>query len=197
MGQYYKPYIERDEEKKTYCTWDYDNSAKLTDHSYIGNNFVSGVLHELLDNPARVAWVGDYADEDSDFAIPGYTKEIYDFVWNDEDGSNICKFSKDPERIENGYLVNKTKKVAIDLAEYLDVCGEDEVFDNQTYRWAIHPLPLLCAIGNGRGGGDYHTSTALHPELVGTWAMDEIYYTRAQPDVNIAVVDAAAYMFKE
>ena len=35
--------------------------------------------------------------------------------------------------------------------------------------WQIHPLPLLCADGNGRGGGDYN---GINENMVGIWAYD-------------------------
>jgi hypothetical protein len=37
--------------------------------------------------------------------------------------------------------------------------------------WDIHPLPLLCADGNQRGGGDYY---GANEDLVGSWAYDRI-----------------------
>jgi hypothetical protein len=35
----------------------------------------------------------------------------------------------------------------------------------------FHPLPILTAEGNGRGGGDYR---GADEDLVGTWARDVI-----------------------
>lgn len=58
------------------------------------------------------------------------------------------------------FIVNTTKKQVIDL---WDVKG----FDG----WQIHPLPLLTAEGNDRGGGDYR---GTNMKLVGTWARDFI-----------------------
>ena len=39
------------------------------------------------------------------------------------------------------------------------------------YEMVAHPIPLLTAIGNGKGGGDYHGSCM---DKIGYWACDEI-----------------------
>ena len=45
----------------------------------------------------------------------------------------------------------------------------------------VHPLPLLTACGNDRGGGDYHEG---HPNYnrVGEWAFDLIECTDRKPE---------------
>lgn len=45
---------------------------------------------------------------------------------------------------------------------------------------AVHPLPLLTACGNNRGGGDYHEK---YPDfdLVGIWAFDLIEFANYKP----------------
>jgi hypothetical protein len=43
----------------------------------------------------------------------------------------------------------------------------------------IHPLPLLTADGNGRGGGDYNGEGIDH---VGTWARDRISLMKEIPE---------------
>ena len=45
MGQYYTPIIIRGNSKSTYLCYDYDNGAKLMEHSYFGNGFVETVLN--------------------------------------------------------------------------------------------------------------------------------------------------------
>lgn len=71
------------------------------------------------------------------------------------------------------YLVNLDKK------EYVVV----PVYNQNT--WKVHPLPLLCSAGNGRGGGSYYQAhdkktgdeIECSMELVGTWAYDHICFT--------------------
>ena len=72
MGQYYYPII-LDKEGKIVvwmCAHRYGNGAKLTEHSYMGNNFVQtfefGLSPEGAQHKSRVVWAGDYADPDPD-----------------------------------------------------------------------------------------------------------------------------------
>ena len=71
MGQYYYPTILREKNKRFYSeefySHDYDNGLKLTEHSYCGNHFVETIMAQLLNNPGRLAWIGDY-HSDGDFA---------------------------------------------------------------------------------------------------------------------------------
>ena len=47
--------------------FDFGNSEKLMEHSYIGNSYVEAVMSLISDNSDLYgypfAWVGDYADE--------------------------------------------------------------------------------------------------------------------------------------
>ena len=45
--------------------------------------------------------------------------------------------------------------------------------------WAMHPLPLLTAIGNGLGGGDYR---GVNEEHIGMWAGDLIGVSSIAPE---------------
>lgn len=56
--------------------------------------------------------------------------------------------------------------------------------------WRIHPLPLLTAIGNGLGGGDYY---GINTDDVGTWAWNEIS-VEDEPPVEYTEVK---YTFRE
>ena len=205
MGQYYKPYLrgrygaerkfnpqnaifrtvhaidgelELNDPRKKWdmnCETSYGylfSGLKLMEHSWLENDFVNGVLEAIWDNPCQVAWVGDYADDPSDFNWR-YTQGAYEAVWGNEslpDG----RFDAMPSAHRDGYLVNVTRGQYIDLAEYAEAATYKPKWSKEG-GWCIHPLPLLTAIGNGRGGGDYH---GAHMELVGLWAMDEIAYTQ-------------------
>ena len=169
MGQYYKPiFLGKDENGKDkilgyLSCYDYDNGAKLMEHSYIGNNFV-GAVQALLERGvgkfagSRLVWAGDYADEE-----PGKKKEnLYEL----SEGKLIRKWVK-PAFLR--YAINETKKLYIDLRA---IRGE----------WAIHPIPLLCSEGNGRGGGDYYEQEDNpDDEAVGTWARDVITFSNDRP----------------
>lgn len=60
MGQYYMALIQSEKE-----TFKIDSffGAKLMEHSYMGNAFVDYAASFLHNNPARLAWVGDYAND--------------------------------------------------------------------------------------------------------------------------------------
>lgn len=64
--------------------------------------------------------------------------------------------------------MNHTKKLIVDMST--------AAADSRGFR--IHPLPLLTAEGNGRGGGDYH---GAHETLVGSWARDVISIEKELP----------------
>ena len=62
-------------------------------------------------------------------------------------------------------LVNHDKNQFVDLKKYKEKSTVDG--------WCIFPISLLTALGNGRGGGDYHKDDPL----VGSWAFDTISLT--------------------
>ena len=64
--------------------------------------------------------------------------------------------------LDNKFLLNHDTKEFIDLNSY-----KENAMDKDC--WIIHPLPLLTAIGNDRGGGDFHEDNVGY-ESVGIWA---------------------------
>lgn len=179
------------------------SGLKLTEHSWYGNDFVNGVVERIEGRPAVVAWVGDYADEEEDFkGVEGYTPEIYGRVWPRREGDPRipeAPFPSVPGRHDDGFLVNRTKGLYIDFAVYYRAA---KAKDGGRW-WCIHPLPLLTAIGNGRGNGDYHAWGLLscskrstrNEEMVGAWAMDVLEYAHERPAEGYAEVDYARYAF--
>ena len=160
MGQYYNAVFladktnEADKEfiRATIRAFTFNNGMKLVEHSYIHNSFLSAV--EFLLSPlgifykTRLVWAGDYADPE-----PGSKENLHALCDNKEymphlpvDYCNIMA--------THNFIVNHTKK------QYVTKTGRQ-----------FHPLPLLTAEGNGRGGGDYKGSCE---NLVGTWARDLI-----------------------
>lgn len=148
---------------------DYDNynGLKLMEHSWWANNFCRSLAATLVDNPQKVCWVGDYAEPDEGKALGFDT----DAVWNHDLTKTIAinkRFSMDSVK----YLVNNDKKVYVDLADYKKKSDTDG--------WVVFPVALLTALGNGRGGGDFHGGTG--EDQVGAWAFDEIYLTNDLPE---------------
>ena len=160
MGQFYKAIILADQKRagrEVIRLWsfghDYGYGAKLMEHSYFHNYFVTNFEYQLtpegMYHKSRVVWAGDYADEEED-------KEAYE----KKNLYNLCKQNEThlPLPHQNTkqyrYLVNHSMRLYVDK-------------DNEE----LHPLPLLTCEGNGRGGGDYH---GHHESLCGTWARDKI-----------------------
>jgi len=170
MGQGYRAVILASEtEPEIIRTWidshSYANGYKLMEHSYMGNVYVQGL--EYLISPlgmfykSRVVWAGEYADPEA-----GSDKNLNAFT-SDEDieGRMYQPFRHDMSPYR--YIVNHTQKVYVDK-NYGEGGG-----------WRVHPLPLLTAEGNGRGGGDYRGIT---DQLVGTWARNVISVEKEVPD---------------
>lgn len=185
MGQYYRGCILKEDYKK-YKTENGNpievaispylidnNGAKLMEHSWLRNKYV-GIYAWLLSEDGGYfgrpfVWSGDYADDfRGEQTLFDLADEFCDADWC---GSTLVAKNKmcrelidtyEKQKPTMRYLVNLDKKVYMDLTE----CGE------------IHPLPLLCADGNGRGGGDYWGS---FQSLVGTWAFDHIGFTNEFP----------------
>ena len=169
MGQYYLAIIlaEKTDNKEVIRLamdpTDYANSMKLTEHAYIGNEFVT-VLEFLLSQngmfyKSRLVWAGDYADKESDLDYNLYMAPKPQPRFFPGIPEPCMKYVKGLR-----YIVNHTKQ------QYVDKQGK-------TY----HPLALLTAEGNGRGGGDYRGPCE---ELVGTWARDLISMESEHPSME-------------
>ena len=194
MGQYYYPTILREKNERfhseEFYALDYDNGLKLTEHSYCGNHFVETVMAQLLNKPGRLAWMGDY-HEVGDFAeLNPDLPEIIEQRFNEHykcftlpgyegycNGKHVRHYSK-PEEVEERqgrFILNHDKKCYIDMEEYEKnnlTCAEDD-------DWRFHPIPLLTAVGNGRGGGDFH---GIGEEDVGCWVGDLLEVRNAKPN---------------
>ena len=166
MGQYYTPIILDKENKslpiKAWHAHHYGNGLKLMEHSWIDDNFVAIAEHELLNNPQRLVWAGDYADEEPNGKNLSTMVDDHPSLYDD----NALKF--DIKILHNAYVVNHDKKQFYKRPR-------------RTYKkiWRINPLPLLTSEGNGRGGGDYFGEAC--EEMVGTWARDTIELTKERP----------------
>lgn len=144
-------------------------SLKLTETSWIGNSYMARICNLLLPDEfwhmTRLICVGDYcthvegiekyADMYMD-AVPlnrlRLTKEEKEALDRYPNLYTIAEVfgedlspndEKDKTRVR--YIYNHTKKEFVNLRN----CPKDS--DGA----AMHPLPLLLAVGNGLGGGDY------------------------------------------
>jgi hypothetical protein len=189
MGQYYKLAImtadgEIRRNDRKYVDSDYV-MGKLLEHGYLHNWLCYSVAKGLENGSIkRLAWVGDYAEEDEMREI---TKGdvSYAMIWGDESVGEDKDYGRAPEIIlplvkrfsyKGKYLLNHTKKVYMSFDEYT---AAHNAHENAEKGWEISPFTILTAIGNGRGGGDYGGDCQ---EAVGTWAWDEIGIAKKIPD---------------
>lgn len=174
MGQYYYPTAKKSRSLEQFYSHYFGNGLKLMEHSYVGNEFVNKVLASLADEPGRLCWLGDYADE-GDFERLGVDKALSRmmlssmsmFAAEEDDEENLyLHYSKEAAPDVGGMLVvNRSKKEYVDMKRYEETAPEDQ------FGMKIHPIPLLTAVGNGKGGGDYRGSNM---DLIGRWCCDEI-----------------------
>ena len=164
MGQYYNAVIETNGKKEVfYHQVDGEYMlAKLLEHSYWGNPFVLAIASKLWRTKGKLAWVGDYA-------------EASDFNWNEafadshKEGVVRNDLIYNGFRLEGKYFINHSKKMILDLDKYRELLKDVDM--------VISPIPLLTAVGNDKGGGDFHRGTGVGYDLIGTWAWDVVEIT--------------------
>jgi hypothetical protein len=169
MGQYYKAVIKEHGAKtwKSFDSWTFNCGAKLMEHSYVPNFFVMYIKNLIFDTPTRVVWAGDYAENEKgkDDNLYILAKEQQVLTTCGMEGLHDLLVQKLPEM---RYLVNDSKKMYVDYSK----------IQADSWGYKIDPLPLLCAEGNGQGGGDYW---GKNEGLVGSWARDFISITSEIP----------------
>lgn len=163
MGQYYN-IILKGVKEETVHTFDRTldgeyTMAKLMEHSYYLNPMVNAIAKKIYNKPSQIAWVGDYANDN---------EELYNLAYHPKNGFEELKSSE--FSLNGRYLINHTKKLILSCWGYVVDCIRN--CQNQDYAsWVIHPLPLLTALGNGKGGGDYR---GINEDKVGSWAWDTL-----------------------
>ena len=165
MGQYYMPVIKRDKKVRRVYSHDFDNGLKLMEHSYINNDFVNVVANDIVEDPAQLYWCGDYA-EVSDFISQSMFDMIYGYAWcrNKHCETTLENPNTSFDWNQDWYYINMTKKQYIKMPK--------------PGMWVYNPISLLTAIGNGRGGGDYHGNN----RMIGAWAGNKVYLSRMKPE---------------
>lgn len=167
MGQYYIAIICANNNGKIVIKYAHSFCRfKLTEQAYINyiEEFENLLSPESPYYMSNLVWAGDYADPE-----PGSEENLYNV---DKKPHFVFEIQPLKKLI---YIVNHTKKVFI---------------DKNNLKNDIHPLPILTAEGNGRGGGDYY---GKNNHLAGTWARDIITmeyenptepYTEFSPDFS-------------
>ena len=162
MGQYYTPMIitDNNEPAMFVYTHDFGCGLKLMEHSYVKNEVVRRMETALFNNPQRVVWAGDYADNEENTET-----NLYQLADSSNTALKLMPFDNGEEPFNAKWLLNHDKKVAVAIPVYIKGV------------WQIHPLPLLTCEGNGRGGGDFR---GTNPN-VGAWARDRISVSETRP----------------
>ena len=173
--------------------------ARLMEMAWMGEGYSDTIEHLLIESPHRVLWVGDYANELT-YHSDSY-ETIYDQVLENSNGANMPTYEEvwdsEQEKLvtltqleamdwERYYLVNHDRNEYIPMLKYLTLA---------TYKFGkrlvcIDPLPLLTAVGNGEGSGDYMGDDMKY---VGTWAWNVISVEKKAPDGYTEIVP----LFKE
>ncbi len=175
----------------------------------IEGKFIGGKLIEIAQteaysrailNQIAGAWKGDTVFLVGDYADLSETNVTYFRAlrkWTDKlhiVGSLYCYAMENFTTVDGctedmGYrfIYNHARK------EYIDILHCPKYCDGTDWRQGyVAPLPLLIAMGNGRGGGDYYNYE--NDKLVGTWCdsiasveittepKDELGYEEVHPD---------------
>ena len=193
MGQYYV--IANVDKRQQMLPFDYDNGMKLLEWSYERNRMVMALMNLLSGEwkGDRVYVVGDYADlsvpdepyctalrkamgelgiGDDDclhsFACEKFRRVLpeeeikLDWPFDDSSYAPPADLKVSTEDRGYRYIYNHATRQVIDLKH----CPIEEQSGESVMK--IAPLPLLLAMGNGRGGGDYQRGHTGY-ELVGSW----------------------------
>lgn len=190
MGQYYKIAFKNEATGK--ITFSDRNvagqrvMAKLLEHSNHGCILMHSVVDLLSKGKYRFAWVGDYAEPDEISESTRGEVRWEDFWFFDEktkyNEAKELDFSFVPAKpYGNKFLVNWDKGLYIPLRGGFFRENISWTSNGKTVKYSMHfnPIPILTAIGNGRGGGDYFQKGE---ELAGTWTWDLLSVEDAPPE---------------
>lgn len=195
MGQYYTATLTRNNKTRCFFPLEFDSGSKLTEHSWIGNNFVGTVASKIYNRKGRLAWVGDYASgvvdkvTSADGTSCQFTPdELYSGGRDYQDSKGnwhtqkLMGLSKAPVVFTefdytDKYFINLTRKEYIDMNEFI---ARSSMTDESWLGWCQNPVSLMTAVGNNQGGGDYYDNL-IGFEYVGTWAFDEVVIKDKEP----------------
>lgn len=183
MGQYYKAVLQ--DGAKLPRVIHNSSGYKLMEHSWVGNNMTDAVARALHKRPQYVAWMGDYAPDilhhehpDKFDGLREVVNRWHRYAWGEE-GLNETSLGEGVVfKLEGKYLVNHTLGEYLDLSRYIE---SSTTVESNGQKWCVHPLPLLTAVGNGMGGGDYYEEYPCI-ESVGQWAFDLISLEDEKPE---------------
>lgn len=172
MGQYY---LVANVDKREYMQS--NGFVKLMEWSYNRNPVVLA-LEELIVNEwkgDRVYVIGDYADSESVMHHADLIRDLEKEFGCDSLYAHIqSRFKRlnyaEDISVDFRYIFNHNQKCFVDM-EHCPLDTDLGAFEDRGkwYHATIAPLPLLLALGNGLGGGDYRGN---NDHQVGEWAKD-------------------------
>lgn len=184
MGQYYK--IVNVDRKVYLSPHQLGCGAKLMEWSYWKCDMVLALMNLLANEwkGDRVFVIGDYA-EDDDQTEPCYMviKNLIDelgFRGQKIDGYDVTLYGYADEKFKDvsvladtedhglRYIYNHDLELVIDIEKCPVEWAWYDKEESKGHITKVAPLPLLLAMGNDRGGGDYHSGHRGF-EHVGTW----------------------------
>ncbi len=164
MGQYFTGVIVKDN-KTSIIAWVEPNGwRKLTEHSYIENDYVRTFEKLIYQNPQRVVWSGDYADP-----LQGSKTNLTDRCEKKHLDKKIAVDDNFLGLQKTRYILNISKKMFVD--KYKVKRGSWDL--------RFHPLPFLICDSNGKGGGDYFGADPNN--IVGSWCKDYVSVQGTKP----------------
>lgn len=184
-----------------------DNGLKLMEHSWAGNALVGAFIHLIGENSPYYGqpcvWAGDYADPftsrmvkfEDDINIYSFAKTIDEKLGSVENRRSIIQHYEKYKKVfdknifyDDSYKSWRGNDVPfvncvnnLDSYKYVVNIRTKEYIEIPEYdksKWTVHPLPLLLAESNGRGGGDYH---GTNKQMCGRWAYHPIGATNTIP----------------
>lgn len=142
---------------------DYGDGAKLCEHAQRGDTTVK-LVESLFAKGGRfymhkLVWAGDYGyefDEDSDDSLFSkamvFHKKNANYI---QIGETINSYTKAKVPVMRNSNRIELEEVEKEIPRYIVNHTRKEFIDREKLRSTTHPLPVLCALGNGKGGGDY------------------------------------------
>lgn len=194
MGQYYL--VANIDKRERLCINGKKIGGKLMEIA-LERESVNAILNQMAG-----AWKGDLVLLVGDYAYQGTSNDnyyklyrqleskfhlvdsLYDYVYE-----KFRRIDGDTADVGLRFIYNHSQKNYIDLRHCPQCC------DGKDWRQeSISPLPILIAMGNGLGGGDYGNSDNEH--LAGSWCesistveitiepKDELGYEEFRPDFD-------------
>ena len=180
MGQYFTAALKK---KSQIVVLKNYGSLKLMGHSYVGNPYVTQIVKALcICGGAQVAWIGDYAlDESLDSKGPYFLSRV--FGQDKKKLKNVTQMAKAVELEKNVITLSVNENEMDDYEDHylLNMDKKQFIHVRKIGDGVIHPLAILTCSNPG-SGGNYHPHEGEDDEkLFCSWCGDNIAYSKTKP----------------